>query len=220
MRGSPRYAASAQRDANVGFGLGKGDAKMHQASANLGTFHVHGVWAYQGSKPFVSRGRLYAAHGDVVSAADPRSDRIFWKKTLGPAPGSDQDLLDSPLTPPAIVNNKLFFGSVHGSVHCLSAETGDELWNIPLGEPVIFQPAVAAGCVYAATDAGSLFCIRTGDPNDDGWFMWGADAAHNGLSSSTEPILTRVVDPTTLDQGRASPSMSQTSAERLGQRSR
>jgi Ca-activated chloride channel family protein len=181
-RGSAIYAASARKDAHVGFAQGKGDSKIHQAAENLGTSHVHGVWAYQGSKPFVSRGRLYAAHGDSVSSADPRSDQVFWKKQLGAAPGSgpEQELLDSPLTPPAIVNNKLFFGSVHGAIHCLAADTGTELWSCPVGEPVIFQPAVAGGRVYAATDSGSLFCVATGDPNDDGWQMWGADAAHNG----------------------------------------
>jgi Ca-activated chloride channel family protein len=179
MRGSPRYVGSAHKDSAVGFGYAKGDAKMYQATANLGQSHVHSVWAYQGSKPFVSRGRLYAAHGDVVSCADPRSDRVFWKKPLGSA-GGDQELLDSPLTPPAIVNNKLFFGSVHGFVHSLSAESGDELWSVAVGEPVVFSPAVAGGRVYAGTDVGSLYCFETGDPGDDGWLMWGADAAHNG----------------------------------------
>src|SRR5262249_23061679 len=153
---------------------------MAQAVANLGTGHVHGVWAYQGSKPFVSGGRLYAAHGDTVSAADPRSDHIHWKKTLGPAPGQGEELLDSPLTPPAVVNGKLFLGSAHGAVHCLSAGTGEELWSVAIGEPVVFQPAVAGGRVYVGTDAGSLICFETGDPGDDGWLMWGADATHNG----------------------------------------
>jgi Ca-activated chloride channel family protein len=183
MRRSPRYAASAEKDAGVGVGGFKGSAKMHQAMGNLGHAQVHSVWAYQGSKPFVSRGRLFAAHGDTVSAADPRSDQVFWKKTLGPAPGEGEELLDSPLTPPAIVNGKLFFGSVHGAVHCLSAETGEELWSVPVGEPVIFQPAVANGRVYVGTDSGTLVCFETGDPRDDGWLMWGANGAHNGLLS-------------------------------------
>lgn len=178
--GSPRYAESAHRDMAVGFGMAKGDAKMHQAMENLGTAHVHGVWAYQGSKPFVSRGRLYAAQGDQVSAADPRSDRVHWKKTLGAKLEENAELLDSPLTPPAIVNGKLFFGSALGAVHCLNAETGDELWTLPVGEPVIFQPAVSGGRVYVGTDSGSLICVETGDPTDDGWNMWGADGSHNG----------------------------------------
>ena len=54
--GSPQYVASAMADACVGFGGHKGDAKMEQAMRNLGRGHVHAVWAYQGSKPFISCG--------------------------------------------------------------------------------------------------------------------------------------------------------------------
>jgi hypothetical protein len=51
---------------------------------------------------------------------------------------------------------------------------------VRLGEPILFQPAVACGRVYAATHAGSLYCLETGDPKDDGWLMWGAGPEHNG----------------------------------------
>jgi len=168
MHGSPVYASDEHRDANVGFAHAKGDAKMFQAMRNLGQAHVHAIWAYQGSKPFVSRGRLYAAHGDTVSSADPRSDQVFWKKTLGEQAEGDEELLDSPLTPPAIVKSKLSFGTVHGELHCLAAESGDVLWSAEVGEPVIFQPAIASGRVYMGTEAGSLICLETGDAGDDG----------------------------------------------------
>ncbi len=181
MRGSPRYADSTTEDTSVGFGDIKGGSKMHQAMGNLGLAQVHSVWAYQGSKPFISKGRLFAAHGDTESAVDPRSDQVFWTKTIGPALGEGEELLDSPLTPPAVVNGKLVFGSVHGVVHCLSAETGEELWRVAVGEPVIFQPAVARGRVYSGTDSGTLVCFETGDPGDDDWLMWGASGAHNGI---------------------------------------
>jgi hypothetical protein len=179
-RRSPRYAASQHVDSMVGFGGHKGDAKMAQAMGNLGKGHVHEVWTYQGSKPYVNRARLYAAHGDTVTSADPRSDRVYWKTRLGPEQTEGEDLLDSPLTPPAIANGKLFFGTVQGEVHCLSAESGTTLWSVPIGGPIVFQPAVVAGRVYIATDSGTLICLETGDDSDDGWQMWGADAAHNG----------------------------------------
>ncbi len=181
VSGSSVYAQDEHRDMNVGFGHAKGDAKMAQAMHNLGKAHVHAVWAYQGSKPFVNRGRLYAAHGDTVSGADPRSDRVYWKRAMGENPKGDEDLLDSLLTPPATVNRKLFFGTVTGEVHCLEAESGEPLWSAGVGEPVVFQPAVAHGRVYIGTQAGSLICLETGDARDHGWFMWGADASHNGL---------------------------------------
>jgi outer membrane protein assembly factor BamB len=141
---------------------------------------VHAHWAYQGSKPFVSRARLYAAQGDTVSSADSHSSQVFWKKLVGRSEQDDRELLDSPLTPPAIANEKPFFGSVNGDIHCLSAPSGEELWKVSVGEPIVFQPAVARGRVYLGTDSGSLICLETGEPNDDGWLMWGADAAHNG----------------------------------------
>jgi outer membrane protein assembly factor BamB len=90
-------------------------------------------------------------------------------------------LLDSRLTPPSIANGKVFVGTIDGEICCLSAWSGDLLWSVRVGEPILFQPAVARGRVYAPTLAGNLFCLETGDPDDDGWLMWGAGPDHNGL---------------------------------------
>jgi outer membrane protein assembly factor BamB len=178
-RRSPRYAACELADADVGFAFFKGDAKMDQARMHLGHGHVSGLWAYQGSKPFIWRGRLYSAVGDTLHCADPRTEEVFWKKRLYDR-HDETEVLDNLLTPPAVVNGKLFVGTLLGEVCCLSAEAGDVLWRDTVDEPVIFQTAVVGGRVYAATGAGSLFAIETGDPRDDGWPMWGGSAAHNG----------------------------------------
>jgi hypothetical protein len=34
------------------------------------------------------------------------------------------------------------------------------------------------------TAQGSLFCLETGDAQDDGWLMWGATPAHNGVAET------------------------------------
>ncbi len=90
-------------------------------------------------------------------------------------------MLDSLLTPPATVNGKLFVGTRDGRVLCLDAASGETLWSVTVGEPIVFQPAVAQGRVYVPTYHGSLYCLETEDAQDDGWLMWGATAAHNGL---------------------------------------
>jgi outer membrane protein assembly factor BamB len=125
---------------------------MDQARQHLGHGHVSGLWAYQGSKPFVWRGRLYSAVGDTIHCADPRTQKVFWKKRLYERP-DEAEVLDNVLTPPVVVNGKLFVGTILGEVCCLSAEAGEVLWRDALGEPVIFQPAVVGGRVYAATRA-------------------------------------------------------------------
>jgi outer membrane protein assembly factor BamB len=181
MARSPHYADCETADGSVGFAYHKGDAKMDQARGHLGHGHVSSLWAYQGSKPFLWRGRLFGAVGDTLHCADPDSQEIIWKQRLYERK-DEEEVLDNVLTPPAVVNGKLFVGTIHGEVCCLSAESGEVLWRAPVEEPVIFQPAVVGGRVYAPTWRGSLFCITTGDPSDDGWHMWGANAAHNGIA--------------------------------------
>ncbi len=177
---SPLYAASQMADGFVGFANYKGDAKIDQAMKNLGVGHVHGVWAYQGSKPFLYRRRLYSGLGDTLTCVDPHTEEVVWKRILRER-ADERELLDSALTPPVLVNGKVFVGTIFGDVWCLSSQSGEVLWSVRLGEPIVFQPAVAQGRVYVSTSAGSLYCLETGDPRDDGWLMWGATAAHNGL---------------------------------------
>jgi outer membrane protein assembly factor BamB len=175
---SPHYAEYELQDAAVGFAAYKGDAKMHQAHANLGHGHVSGLWAYQGSRPFAYRECLYSALGETLHCVDAASQSVQWKERLYHSEG---EVLDTMMTPPALVNGKVFLGSIRGDICCLSAETGKELWRVSIDEPVQFQPAIAQGRLYAATSRGNLYCIETGDPADDGWLMWGATSAHNGL---------------------------------------
>ncbi len=166
-----------QLDGSVGFGgVNKGAAKMAPAMANLGQASVHGIWSYQGSKPFVYRGRLYSSMGNRTMSVEPESGKAIWSRELG----KDSAAIDEALTPPAMVNGKVFVGTSKGDVYALSAETGAVLWKVNVGEPVVFQLTVAQGRVYAATSQGSLICLNTGDARDDGWYMWGATAQHNG----------------------------------------
>jgi Ca-activated chloride channel family protein len=173
-------AASQAHDAAVGFATSKGDGKIEQARRNLGQASVHGVWAYQGSKPFVHGGHLYNSMGDTVQRVDPVSGKVLWKKVLHQT-RDGAELRDIALTPPAVVNGKLIVGTTRGEVVALTQATGEVIWKAEIGEPIAFQPAVVKGRVYVTTAKGSLYCLNTGDPADDGWSMWGGTAAHNGL---------------------------------------
>jgi Ca-activated chloride channel family protein len=164
--------------------LGKGDGKIGQAMLNLGQASVHGVWAYQGSKPFIYKGRIYSAMGDTLKCVDAKTDKIRWKKTLRPVKDKDpvKQVVNSLLTPPVLVNDKVFLATTFGEVYCLVAESGEVLWSTAIDEPVAFQPVIAKGRIYLSTNSGHLYCLETGDPKDDGWLMWGANASHNGLA--------------------------------------
>jgi outer membrane protein assembly factor BamB len=131
-----------------------------------------------GSKTFIDQGKLYGSMGDRTQSVDPASGKVIWSRTL-----NDRKMTaasEGALTPPAIVNGKVFVGNNSGDLYVLSAATGDVLWSAHLGEAISFQPAVAGGHVYVATNQGTLYCLSTRDSADDGWVMWGGSAGHNG----------------------------------------
>ncbi len=182
---------------------GKGDSKIIQAAQNLGQGTVNGVWAYQGSKPFFCQGHLFASMGDAIVCVDPKTEKVLWKTQLRATtettenmgkkakkdtkePADHEELLDATISPPALANGKVFLGTGYGDVVCLSADKGELLWKASLGssESIGFQPTVAGGRVYVSTESGSLYALETGDPKDDGWLMWGANAAHNGITQA------------------------------------
>ncbi len=181
-KGSAQEGAKQALDKSVAWGPSnnsKGDSKIHQAEQNLGERSVAGVWSYQGSRPFVYSGSLFTAMGDTLKCFDIKNEKISWQKKFQAKTKTLS--ADRLLTPPALVNDKIFTCTYQGDLHCLSAKTGEILWSVNIGEQIIFQPAVADGRVYVTTNTGSLYCFETGDSKDTGWSMWGGNSEHNGI---------------------------------------
>ncbi|HEV3204555.1 MAG TPA: PQQ-binding-like beta-propeller repeat protein [Gemmataceae bacterium] len=182
---SGKEVANQAADAGVGFGGGASVAKgaflPRVAAENIAQASVAGIWAYQGSRPFMHNGQLFSAMGDTLQCVDPKTEKVLWKKNLHSKKETDKvPVLDSALTPPAIVNDKIFLGTTAGEVLCLSVKTGEMLWKAEVGEPIDFQPAIVNGRVFVSTSKGSLISLETGDTQDPGGNMWGGNAAHNG----------------------------------------
>jgi len=45
--------------------------------------------------------------------------------------------------------------------------------------PMLFQPALAEGRLFAGTSDGRVICINLADKDADGWYAWGGNAQHN-----------------------------------------
>src|SRR5262249_30649111 len=168
--------ANKASDASVGFATAPAAAGLSKAASNIAQATVAGVWSYQGSRPFIYKEKMYSVMGDTLKCVDPKDDKVLWTKELHKENGA----VDAAVTPPALVNRQIFAGTTKGEIICLAVEDGKELWRATVGEPIVFQPAVAYGRVYAASSTGRLFCIDTGDLDNHGWMMWGANARHSG----------------------------------------
>ena len=136
--------------AAVGFASHKGDAKIDQAMRNLGTGQVSAVWAYQGSKPFLSRARMYSGLGDTVHCVNPESKEVLWKKKLREGA---EELLDGFLTPLGIPCQR----PPYGFLAAVDLKGGKLLWT---GQ---FR-AVCSSTSRCGESGGNGRCTSEGNP--------------------------------------------------------
>jgi outer membrane protein assembly factor BamB len=127
----------------------------------------HVLWQYQTeddgpTAAVVHEGRVAfnteSCELEVLSTAGRR----LWKKWLG----------DPLMSMPAMACGRVYqvypdsrgdrrhYLAAYHLADCLSAEAGEVLWRGALDEPVIFQPAVVGGRVYAATGAAASSLSR------------------------------------------------------------
>ncbi|GBD35074.1 Serine/threonine-protein kinase AfsK [bacterium HR36] len=180
-RQTAEYRQYMVMDTLVGFSVGPAAAKFSRVGKHLGVDRVSAAWGFQGSRPCVYQGRLYAASGRYLRCLplhDGKANKPLWQFDLY----RDADIASARFvptaTPPVVLHDHVFIGTVAGDLFCIHADTGEVLWRVQVGEPISYQPAVAYGRVYVPTASGSLYAIETGSGGDDGWYMWGANAAH------------------------------------------
>ena len=140
-------------------------------------------------------GTLYFTTLQDTYAVDAGTCALRWRHTY--------DLARSPPFDPNKVNRgvgsldgKLFRGSNDGRLYALDAGTGEELWNVPVGDPDVGETFPAApvawnGRVYIGNAGGDNFGV-TGRimafDADTGGKLWSADLVpDSGPASQTWP---------------------------------
>lgn len=66
--------------------------------------------------------------GTNARSVDPKSGKVIWSRDLHEARKAAG--IDDVLTPPAIVNGKVFIGTASDEVYALWDRTGDVLWKV------------------------------------------------------------------------------------------
>lgn len=171
-----KQEAQASLDSSVGFSNAPAAAQLHKANDHLGVKTVVGGWAYQGSRAAYSKGRMLNAQGRYLNSINAADGGFAWRAEVsGGGLAEDAQVF----SPPALGEEFIYLSSSLG--HLLSVGQGDGrpgfMYQFP--EPMVFQPALAEGAVYAGTSGGLLICLKTGSKDADGWYAWGGNGEHN-----------------------------------------
>jgi hypothetical protein len=180
--GAVRKGAFADQDASVGFAQAPAAAKMNGIYSLVGEGLVSRAWRFQGSRPVVADGAIFEATGDGLDARALETGRSMWLWSDARAEEGERRL-----TPPAVSNGRVLFGTWDGRLVSLDAPDGRVRWEVQVGAPCHWQPVMANGRVFAGLEDGSIVSFETGDALDDGWPMWGGGPGHNGPESETSP---------------------------------
>ena len=115
------------------------------------------------SSPTISKGWIYQSYmhwapcpqgasnpTGFVTAINARTGRERWRFRAKPIESS-----------PLLVRGTLYFGSWDHNVYAVKARTGRKLWSFKADDKVNTSAAYSKGHVFIATNAGSLYSIRT-----------------------------------------------------------
>ncbi len=110
------------------------------------------------------RGRVYLAGYDEAVRSLPIAPQDAGTLPCFGGTATQQWLFDVPGTidaskvhsTPALDGTNLYFGANNGNLYAIAATTGQAVWTMPSGGPVIASPVVANGTVVVGSDDGTL----------------------------------------------------------------
>jgi len=131
---------------------------------------------YSGGRPLFFRGNLFAVSGTSLICIDPIELTKKWEVDLTSIPGMEEDAFSAM---PLVANQQIIAATRSGKVLVVEPAKGQLRTTYDLESPVIFQPIIHSGWIYAASSEGKLISYNTGNPTLTGWPMWSLNAAHN-----------------------------------------
>ena len=125
---------------------------------------VYGGIVYSGanSSGYPSDNRFYALNASTGSE--------LWSYPIG----------SNGYSSPAVIEGKVYVGTLAGKVFALNANTGSQVWVFQTGGYVKSSPAVAGGEVFVGSEDGKLYALNA----NTGVQLWSYDTGNAGISSS------------------------------------
>ena len=123
--------------------------RFDQAKRHLGTADGATLWSWQGGKPFVADGRVFAIVGGELVAFDQNSGALLWSTPY--AHGA---------APPVAHGSKVYVATASGNLDVREVATGTQLESIPLGASAAFPPVIDHDHILISTTDGRVMSLK------------------------------------------------------------
>ncbi len=112
------------------------------------------------------------SHSGYSASVGPATNDTLWAYTT----------YSNVVSSPAVVDSKVYIGSMDRNVYCLNADTGAKIWQYETGWYVHSSPTVVDGKVYIGSCDGKVYCLNA----DTGAKIWDytTDPSDYGVYSS------------------------------------
>ena len=89
-------------------------------------------------------------HTGHLASTAPNTNNTIWNYTIGSYVWSS----------PAVVDGKVYVGSIDDNVYYLNASNGAQIWNYTTGNDLFSSPAVVDGKVYVGSYDDNVYCLN------------------------------------------------------------
>ncbi len=87
----------------------------------------------------------------------------------------------------AIANGRVHIGTAKGILHCITADSGKELWHFDTKDDITAAPAVTATMVYLSSNDGRLYALNA-DTGTEVWRFSTEDKISSGATAIKNPV--------------------------------
>jgi outer membrane protein assembly factor BamB len=147
---------------------GAEDGTLHALAAGTGRER----WSFRAggairTRVTVAGGNLYFQADDgVLYALDPTSGHERWHVTVNARPvvrlppGDPKSRFDRFGSDVVVEGGRLYLGTDAGTLLCLDAAQGREIWRFSSGDSILAAPAVAGGRVFFGSFDGGVYAVE------------------------------------------------------------
>lgn len=174
QRKSQYWAQSANASLSNGFSeeMEVGKTKL-TPELLVGVKSVSAIQGFQGSRPLVLNGKIFASMGTNLVCYDTKTMAQLWDKQVLTDVMHEGGFM---VSQPILCGNYIAVACMDGSIRIFDVN-GNEKKRYTTQEKFRMPPIVMHGTLFATSTRGKMVAVNTGKPELTGWQCWGGNLA-------------------------------------------